>query len=189
MALVDDESGVTGPEGGTEPLRARDADGFFLDTYGPMCRVAFLMVGDHGLAEEIVMDAFAAATTRWDRISVMTHPEAYVRRMVINLTCSRLRRRFAERRAVARFAGRAERRPAWEPDDGLTSGLVLAAIAKLPDRQRAAIVLRYLEDLPEAEVAASMGCSVGTVKSQLSKARSKLQKHLEAAGLEGIDRA
>jgi RNA polymerase sigma-70 factor (sigma-E family) len=154
------------------------AESLFTAHFPAMCRLALLLLRDPAVAEEVTMDAFVAACSGWRRVEAAEQPDAYLRRIVVNLCCSRLRRRVAERRAHARF-GRADTvAPPWDPTVDERSRAVLAAVASLPDRQRACVVLHYFEDLRVAEVAAVLGCSTGTVKSQLAKARTTLGRAL-----------
>ncbi len=135
--------------------------------YAHLCRLAFLLTGDAGRAEEIVMEAFVRSLSRWRTVR---EPKAYVRRAVVNLSRNRLRRAFLERRQAADPG--VSQLP--EPTDH-----VWAAVRALPPRQRAAVVLRYWQDLTDAEIADALGCSIGTVKSQLSKARASLARVLQ----------
>lgn len=152
-----------------------DVDAFFVAHFQSMCRLAGLLVGDPALAEEIAMDAFVVVCGGWRRIEDMDNREAYLRRVVVNIANSRLRRRFAERRANARAgAARADEVKAWDPSVAEDSRAVFSAVAGLPPRQRACVALHYYEQLSIAETAAVLRCSPGTVKSQLAKARSSL---------------
>jgi RNA polymerase sigma-70 factor (sigma-E family) len=134
--------------------------------YVRFCRLAYLLTGDAGRAEEVVMDAFARSLAAW-RTRAPGQPDAYVRRAVVNLCRNRRRRSWLERRHAR--ARTEDVVMVAEPIDH-----VWAAVLALPPRQRAAIVLRYWDDLSEAQIAAALGCSPGTVKSQLSKARATL---------------
>jgi RNA polymerase sigma factor (sigma-70 family) len=98
---------------------------------------------------------------------------------------SRIRRKVIEARVNAAAHGRAGPAPRWDPEAHETNRLVWAAVRELPERQRACVVLRYYDDLSEARIADVLQCSVGTVKSQLSKARVKLERSLGASLLEG----
>lgn len=153
--------------------------------YAPMCRLAFVILGDGPMAEEIVMEAMVKTFTGWGRIRDVDRADAYLRRTVVNLCRSKIRRKVIEGR-VNRVSYRRDelKPPSWDPERHETSRIVLEAVRKLPERQRTCVVLRYFEDLAEADIAEVMDCSVGTVKSQLSKARAKLEKELEMA-LEG----
>ncbi|HET6299727.1 MAG TPA: SigE family RNA polymerase sigma factor [Kribbella sp.] len=141
-----------------------------------LLRFAYLITRDHGRAEEAVQDALVAAYSRWSRIGA--EPDAYVRRCIINADISRWRRFF--RRET----------PVGDPDL-LSSGpgadhavthaekdAVWTLCASLPTRQRAAVVLRYYEGLPDAEIAEILGCSAGTVRSQIHRALASLRTTL-----------
>ena len=143
--------------------------------YRQLCRLAYLLLGDAGRAEEVVMEAFARSFVGWRRIRQPDQAGAYVRRAVVNLARTRLRRGRVEGRANAAAASRTldATRAGGDPVDH-----VWTAVRALPHRQRAAVVLRYWEDRPEAEIADTLGCSVGTVKSQLAKARATLARVL-----------
>jgi RNA polymerase sigma-70 factor (sigma-E family) len=141
-----------------------------------MCRLAYVILGDAAMAEEIVMEALLKTFTGWGRLRDTDRVDAYLRRAVVNLCRSKIRRKVIERRVNATIHHRDEiKAPDWDPERHETSRLVWRAVVGLPERQRACVVLRYFEDLPEAEIAEVLGCAVGTVKSQLSKARAKLQ--------------
>lgn len=147
--------------------------------YAPMCRLAYVILGDAALAEEIVMEALLKTFTGWGRLRDLDRVDAYLRRSVVNLCRSKIRRKVIENRVNATIHHRDERRaPDWDPERHETSRLVWQAVVALPERQRACVVLRYFEDLPESQIAEVLDCSVGTVKSQLSKARAKLESAL-----------
>jgi RNA polymerase sigma-70 factor (sigma-E family) len=166
--------------------RDREIAALFDRHYAPMCRLAYVILGDAALAEEIVMEALIKTFSGWGRIRDVARADAYLRRAVVNLCRSKIRRKVIEARVNAVSYRRAElQQPAWDPEAHETSRVVWAAVRELPERQRACVVLRYFEDLPEAQIADVLGCSVGTVKSQLSKARSKLEKALGGALLGG----
>jgi RNA polymerase sigma-70 factor (sigma-E family) len=150
--------------------------GLFDRHYAPMCRLAYAILGDAPLAEEIVMEALLKTFTGWGRLRDTDRADAYLRRAVVNLCRSRIRRKTIESRVNRTIHHRDElKAPDWDADRHETSRLVWAAVVALPERQRACVVLRYFEDLPESEIAEILECSVGTVKSQLSKARAKLE--------------
>lgn len=172
---------VAGTEDGAPDVPAVEAlsghadppDVLFASAFPSLCRTAYLVVGEADLAEEIVMEAFARTLGRWDRVRDADQPLAYVRRVVVNLSVSRIRRIAAERRATRRAGSRRDM-ARWEADVAAERRSVLDAVRRLPSRQRACVVLRYFDDLPEQETAHALGCSVGTVKSQLAKARAHL---------------
>ncbi|MDT0268120.1 sigma-70 family RNA polymerase sigma factor [Streptomyces sp. DSM 44915] len=135
-------------------------------------RTVAISVGDRGLAEEAVAEAFAKALARWPRPAQADNPPAWLHRVAVNEVRSRWRRARLERRMVRRLAGRADASAAVLPtarDDALW-----AAVAQLPERMRQMVALRYVLDLPEAEVARQLGVSRGTVASTLSTARGRL---------------
>jgi RNA polymerase sigma-70 factor (sigma-E family) len=147
--------------------------------YGSLCRLAYVIIGDSALAEEIVMEALVKTFTGFRRIRDLDRADAYLRRAVVNQCRSRMRRRAVELRVNAAVHRRDERRaPDWDLERHETARIVWDAVRGLPERQRACVVLFYYEDLPEAEIAEVLDCSVGTVKSQLSKARGKLERWL-----------
>ncbi len=147
--------------------------------YRSLRGLAFVMLGDAARAEEIVMEAYLKAFSGWGRLRTMDNPHAYLRQIVVNLCRSKFRREKVELRVNALVHRREEAR--WEPPQELRMDL-WGAVRTLPERQRACVVLRYLEDMTEREIADALECSIGTVKSQLSKARAKLERELGADG-------
>lgn len=146
-------------------------------------RLAYLLVSDASLAEDIAAEAFAKVYVQWRRGQVRD-PAAYLRRAVVNEANSRLRRRYLERREAQRRT--ADSRGVRCLDDGAADrDEVWQALRRLPPRQRQAIVLRYYEDLTEAETAAALGCAVGTVKSQVARGLRRLEVLLGAEAHEG----
>ena len=137
-----------------------------------LLRTAYLVVGDHQLAQDLLQEALVKAYVAWPRLRDASKAEAYVRRIIVTTAISWRRRRSFHERPVESLP------EAGEPDrtEGLAAhDAVWAQVLGLPPRQRAALVLRYYEDLSEAETAATLGCSVGTVKSQVSEALGKLR--------------
>ena len=160
--------------------RERAVAELFDRNYAPLCRLAYVIIGDVQLAEELVMDALLKTYSAWGRIRDPARSDAYLRRTVVNLCRSKIRRKVIEARVNRTSYQREERKPSgWDPELHETSRLVWEAVRKLAPRQRAAVVLRYFEDLPEAQIAEILDCSVGTVKSQLSKARARLEGELQ----------
>jgi RNA polymerase sigma-70 factor (sigma-E family) len=144
-----------------------------------LTRLAFLMLGDRQAAEDVVQEAFCGLYRSWDRMSDHTHALGYVRSSVLNGSRSALRR---SRRAPRPFAGPDEDAAA-SAEDAVLAGErqreTVAALRRLPPRQREAVVLRYLADLPEQETAAAMGVSIGTVKSTTFRALAALARMLQ----------
>lgn len=157
----------------------------FAAHYDALFRLAYAIVGDAGNAEEIVMDAYVKVFSGWKTFRTLDRPEFYLRKVVVNLCRSKLRRRRVESRVNAlAFWTEFRTRSADASHDRLS---LVEAVRALPPRQRAAVVLRYLEDLPEEEVAEILGCSVGTIKSQVAKAKKTLR--LEWQGLQSEEDA
>lgn len=143
----------------------------FVATASPrLLRTAFLLTRDVGHAEDLLQTALARAWRAWSRIDGA--PEPYVRRIMVNTYATWWRRRWRVETPTDELP---ERAGASVEDLVDRRDWLWAALGRLPRRQRAAVVLRYYEDLPEVEVAALLGCSVGTVKSQTSRALAKLR--------------
>ncbi|MBS2551801.1 SigE family RNA polymerase sigma factor [Catenulispora sp. NL8] len=144
-----------------------------------LVRVAFLLTGDHGLAEDFVQDALLQAYRNWRRIERSEQPEAYVRKIIVNLVNSRWRR--LKNRKVSFYSNVPDRPTTRDAHaDVDRSDEVWRALATLPTGMRTVIVLRFYEELTEAETAAVLGKSVGTVKSQSSRGLARLREVLGA---------
>jgi RNA polymerase sigma-70 factor (sigma-E family) len=141
-------------------------------------RLAYLLVSDPDQAEDVVSEAFAKVYVRW-RKGEVRDVGAYLRRAVANEANSRLRRRYLERRVASERSGD-DRGVRLVDDAAADRDEVWQGIQRLPAKQRAAVVLRYYEDLSEAETAEILGCSVGTVKSNTSRGLARLQELLGA---------
>jgi RNA polymerase sigma-70 factor (sigma-E family) len=144
-------------------------DPFVVARSQALLRTAYLLVRDEALAEDLLQTALTKAWFAWERIE--GEPERYVRRILVNTAASWWRRRWHRERPTEDLP---ERRTQDARDTGGDRDL-WDAVGRLPARQRAVVVLRYLEDRTEAETDDLMGCSVGTVKSQCSKALAKLR--------------
>ena len=160
------------------PLAARTDD--FADVYAAhhadALRLAYLLCGDRHRAEDAVADAFVKVYRAWSRGGV-ERPRAYIRTAVVNTVNSRFRRLALERREAAKRSG--DDRGQRLAEDALADAdETFQALQQLPERQRTAIVLRFWADLPEKEIAAAMGISVGTVKSTISRGLQKLRVEL-----------
>jgi RNA polymerase sigma-70 factor (sigma-E family) len=155
--------------------------GLFDQHYAGLCRLAFLLLDDRATAEEAVQDAFVRTFAGWHRLRHPERAHAYLRAAVVNQCRSRGRRRLREQRGNRRL-WEAAPEGVWDTEGSADSMAVLDAVRALPPRQREAVVLRYYEDLPESDVAAALGCSLGTAKSQLAKARASLARRLGESG-------
>jgi len=155
--------------------RGVDFDEFFRATWPRLYRTAYAVAGDAASAEDALQGAYVRAYASWNRVSRTQHPEAYVRRIVVNEILGTRRRGWWQRERP---------RGLWEPpgqvaspDVGIVEHEVLwDAVRALPPRQRAVVVLRYYEDLSELQIAEVLGCSRGTVKSQASAALTNLRR-------------
>ena len=149
-----------------------DFDEFVLARSPRLLRTAFLLTHDWATAEDLLQTSLTKAWFAWRRIEA--NPEPYVRKILVNTYASWWRRRWTSERPMAEL-----------PEDGVPPADPHAivdvrdelwrSLGRLPKRQRLVLVLRYFEDLSEAEVAEVMQCSIGTVKSQASKALTKLR--------------
>lgn len=159
------------------------ADSGFNDLYARHVaeagRLAYLLTGDRELAEDLVHDAFIRAVGRWRHIRQPEAFDAYLRRTIVNLANSHFRRRSVERRYLRKQA--AIRELATPAPETPMDRPLRAALLSLPIRQRTAVVLRFYEDLSEAQTAALMGCSTGTVKSLTSRGMTKLREVFDRA--------
>lgn len=153
---------------------------------GPaLLRSAVLLTGDRHLAEDLVQTTLVRVHGRWERIRSAEAVDAYVRRAMVTTYLNWWRRRW-----------RGEVPTESLPDTPVTGGLdrvetrlpVAAALARLPRRMRAVVVLRYFDDLPDAEIAALLGCSPGTVRSQATRALAKLRADGALADLAPTER-
>jgi RNA polymerase sigma-70 factor (sigma-E family) len=144
-----------------------------------LLRFAYLLTRDHARAEEAVQDALIAAYSRWSRICRVQDPEAYVRRSIVNADISRWRRFLRRETPTADLVP-----PGSGPDHAEAQAeqdAVWTLCATLPTKQRAAVILRYYEDLPDAEIAAILDCSAATVRSQIHRALAALRTTLTTA--------
>jgi RNA polymerase sigma-70 factor (sigma-E family) len=146
-----------------------------------LVRLAVLLVGDRASAEDVVQDAFLGLYRRWDRLPDTSAPLAYVRTSVVN-GCRTAMRRRSRARQVGNFA-----EPPAESAEAVAllseeQRAVADALRRLPERQREALVLRYYLDLSEAEIAAAMGISRGTVKSATSRALAAVGRTVRGEG-------
>ena len=153
-----------------------DFDAFFQAHYERLVGSLGAAFGSPEAADEAVQDAFVRAYARWSRVRRLDSPAAWVRRVAINRLRdghrSHQRRERAEDRAVDRVAGRPDADPVAEGPGQWD--VVRRALAQLPERQRIAVALYYVEDLSVRDIAQSMQISEGAVKAHLSQGRSKL---------------
>jgi RNA polymerase sigma-70 factor (sigma-E family) len=144
-------------------------------------RYATALTGSPALAEDVVQEALVRAQLKWKRVAAADRPEAYLRRMVLNEYLGWRRRRSS--RDVSTGPDRMEALTPLVADHATAHGdadQLRRALATLPRRQRAVLVLRFYEGLSDAEIAADLGCSTGTVRSHASRALATLRGALTA---------
>jgi RNA polymerase sigma-70 factor (sigma-E family) len=150
---------------------------FVLARRSALSRTAYLLTGDHTVAEDLLQASLVRTAEHWHRI-VGGDPEAYLRRVMVNERTSRWRRR----RYAVEVPTSTESLTALATEAGpdtadavVRRATLVAALAQLAPRQRAVIVLRFFDDLTEAQTAEVLGCSLGTVKSQAHQALARLR--------------
>ncbi|HEY1650352.1 MAG TPA: SigE family RNA polymerase sigma factor [Acidimicrobiales bacterium] len=162
-------------------------DRFVADTAETLLRAAYLIAWDFAEAEDLVQECLFQVARRWPRVHKMEHPAAYARTMLVHLALDGGKRRSRRRAEI----GPASASVISEREDDAAIRVLgrvdattdlLAALGELPPRQRVALVLRYFEDLSEAEVATAMDCSLGTVKSTTSRALDRLRGAMDRPG-------
>jgi len=164
------------------PLRDDDFAEWMGARQPALQRTAYLLAGDHHTAEDLVATTLAKVYLAWDRIDRREAVDAYARRILVNENNS-LWRRAWRRREIS-----SDEVPDWiehhdDHDEG-SAAQVWRLLATLPPRQRSVLVLRYYEQLSEAEIAEALGVATGTVKSQASRALAALRERVPALGLE-----
>jgi len=144
-------------------------------------RVAFRILGDREDARDLTQEALARAFARWSRVG--PYDEAWITRVTTNLALDLARSRArARRRGGSRLASASPASSSLDPAAVVAQRRELVAVlSRLPRRQRQVVALRFLADRPEAEVAAALGCSVGTVKQHASRGLAALRAALDRA--------
>ena len=160
-----------------------DFDKFVAAHVDDLLRTAYLIVWDEGEAEDLVQECLLKVARRWPRVRRMEQPQAYARRILVNLALDGARRRAQRRRELE--PGTPPILSAIDPLQTLeTRAELLEALGQLHERQRAVLVLRYFNDLTEAQVADVLGCSPGTVKSSASRGLARLREALQPVPLQ-----
>jgi RNA polymerase sigma-70 factor (ECF subfamily) len=162
---------------GSSPLvrSVESFDVFYAREFDRVVAVTLALAGNRATAEDLAQDAFLAAYRQWDRISRYDRPEMWVRRAAANRAVSLVRRSLTTAKALLLMRGRVVlESPQLSPE----SELLWAEVRRLPRRQSQAVALFYADDLPLVEIAEVLGCSTGTVKSHLRRARSTLARKL-----------
>jgi len=161
---------------------AETFEDFYAREFKPVVALAYALSGSRTAAEDLAQEAFLAAHRRWDEVGTLARRDAWVRRVVANLSASWFRRRFAEARALARVAaGSTSVLPELSAEDAE----FWRAVRSLPRRQAQVVALHYLEDRPVAEIAEILGTAEGTVKKHLHDGRRTLARRLALEEDEG----
>ncbi|MGC0421840.1 SigE family RNA polymerase sigma factor [Embleya sp. AB8] len=168
-----------------KPEEVADFRTFVESRWSGLVRTAYLLTGDHGIAEDVAQSTLTKAYVNWRRVQRADNPDAYVRRVLVNTNTERFRkRRVAEHLVAEQLGAEPPQHPDLDPYLRVDERQMLrTALADLPARQRAVVVLRYWDDLSELEVARTLGCSLGTVKSQAAKGLKRLRAHPGLAGI------
>lgn len=160
----------------------------FVASHGDdLLKTAYLITSDLPEAEDLVQDCLLRIARRWPKVRAMSHPGAYVRRVLVNIALDGGQRRARRWQELLRLDGLSEAELVLRGDHRTdvmgtlhdTDGDLLDAVRALPTRQRVILVLRYFGDFSEAQVAEMLGCSVGTVKSTTSRSLVRLRAALE----------
>jgi RNA polymerase sigma-70 factor (sigma-E family) len=151
---------------------------FMRGRWSALVRLGYGLTGDERIAEDLARAAMAKAYASWPRVLRAGDPDVYLRRMLLNASLGKVRRRWVR-----------ERRPGGEPEPEAAQAArvdddrpaLVTALMRLPASQRSVVLLRYWMDMTEAQVAAVLGCSVASVRSQASRALASLQVGEDAA--------
>jgi RNA polymerase sigma-70 factor (ECF subfamily) len=155
-------------------LRVESFDAFYAREYASLVAMAYALTGSRAHAEDVAQEAMLTAYRRWDDVSRLDVPAAWVRRVCANTATSLVRRRIVEARALVRLRSR----PVVVAELDETDGAFWAEVRRLPRRQAQCVALRYVYGCSVAEIAGILGCADGTVKSQLWHARARLAERL-----------
>ena len=153
----------------------------------PLARYAVMLTGDRHSAEDLVQETMVRAQLKWRKVSRADAPEQYVKRMMVNLYLDWQRGSWWKRVLVRADAGAG----LGVPDTAEGSAdrdVIWQALSHLPRQQRAALVLRFYEDLSDAEIAEVLGCTVGTARGYVSKALTALRARLTPGLIAGGSR-
>jgi len=183
MTAVDDDEADTESNGNRLEAEFRE---FVAMRWTALLRTAYLLTGDHDRAEDLVQGALVRMHRHWPKVlakddgSQWRAPEAYVRKTMVNLNTDWWRRLGSRERPSGILPGGDRPSSADAYAEMEIREDLWVELRALPPKMRAALVLRYFEDLSEAETAEILGCSIGTVKSQCSRGLARLQKAMSA---------
>jgi RNA polymerase sigma-70 factor (sigma-E family) len=155
---------------------------FFASQYAPLCWLGLLLTGSRTQAEELAQEALVRTWWRWRLVRRPDDPGSYARRVLVNRHRSLLRRAAVEARSLARSRPVEQELVVAAGDE--RAMVLWQAVRALPQRQRAVLLLRFREDLPEAEVARLLGLPLGTVKSLGHRALARLRQRLGTPSLD-----
>jgi RNA polymerase sigma-70 factor (sigma-E family) len=161
-------------------------DEFVRTRHGALLRFAYLLTGDTHSAADLVQEALERTGLRWRRVRRQDSPEAYVRQAILNGHLNHRRRR--RREQLVADAPETSRYDSGRYDAEPRDEALWTLLGSLPPQQRAVLVLRFYEDLTEAEIARVLGCAIGTVKSNSSRALAKLRAAMPTVDSAGGDR-
>lgn len=161
---------------------ANSFDDFYRSTSARTLRYGYAVADDPGEAQDLVQEAYARAWRQWGKLAAHPAPEAWLRLVISRLATDRWRRLRGWRLAVSRTGPPADVGPPGEE-----TVLLVGALRQLPARQRQALALHYLFDMPVAEIAREAGVPTGTVKSWLSRGRTRLAELLPGVASEELE--
>jgi RNA polymerase sigma-70 factor (sigma-E family) len=170
------DPGVTEPEPMRAPAPAGRLEDLYVRNAPGALRLAYFLTGNRELAEDLVQEAFVRVAGRFRHLRMPDAFDTYLRRTIVNLFTSQMRRTKLERAFVARHG--AEPAVAGEPSDPAARDQLWRAIHTLPERQRAAIVLRFYEDLSEQRSAEILGCSPGALNQLVVRGMAALREQI-----------
>lgn len=181
-SVFDQQTAPEPPKSGAEKSSVSVEDDFheFVSArWSALLRTAYLLTGDRGRGEDLVQGALVRAHRHWPKLQREGTAEAYVRKIMVNLNTDWWRQLGSRENAVGFVPDAQSADDAYAAFD--LRDELWTTLRELPARMRAVLVLRYFEDLTEAETAAILGCSTGTVKSQCSRGLGRLRLALEGA--------
>lgn len=150
-------------------------DAFYRAEYSQLVGLGYALCANRAVAEDLVQDAFAEAHKRWAVVATYEHPEAWIRRVLVNKVTSRGRRLVSEAKMLTHVRNQVPREVTLsEPADE-----IWAAVRSLPRRQSQVVALKYVEDLTVGQIAEILECSEETVKTHLKRGRAALAEALE----------
>lgn len=167
-------SGTAAEEATTSSRADSDFEAFYRAELRPLTALAASMTGNYETGKDVAHEALLRAYRGWEQVRLLDRPGLWVRRVTVNLAIDVQRRRATERVAVARLAGRQPLVTDPSTDGEPADATYWRLVRQLPEHQQMIVTLRYVDDMPQHLIAATLGIPEGTVKSQLSRARRTL---------------